>query len=96
MTGRRWHVFPIAIALVATALAGCTDTGVPFGTGIRGYDTTRPDAARGFCWRSLVPEARTEGEAYCIAQAAAEEFVNGDPEPRNRYDVGGSEWPPEK
>jgi hypothetical protein len=81
-------VFPIVIALVATTLAGCTDTGVPFGTGITGHDPTRPDAARGFCWRSLVPEARTEGEAYCIAQAAADEFVNGDPEPVNRPEEG--------
>jgi len=50
MTGRRWHVFPIAIALVATTLAGCTDTGVPFGTGITGYDPTLPDIPRGISW----------------------------------------------
>ena len=50
MTRRRRRVFLLAIALVATTLAGCTDTGVPFGTGIRGYDTTLPDIPRGFGW----------------------------------------------
>jgi hypothetical protein len=50
MTGRRRRVFPIAIALVATTLAGCTAQDAPFGIGITGYDPTLPDIPRGFSW----------------------------------------------
>jgi hypothetical protein len=50
MTGRRWRVFPIAVALVATTLAGCTAQDAPFGIGITGYDPTLPDIPRGFSW----------------------------------------------
>ena len=59
MTGRRRRVFPIAIALVATTLAGCTAQDAPFGIGVTGYDTTRPDAARGFGWRRTGTYPRT-------------------------------------
>ena len=70
MTGRRLGMSsPCAIALVATALAGCTDTGVPRDR-LRGYDTTRLDAGRGFLLAiDGVPEARTEGGLHRHAAA---------------------------
>jgi len=50
MTRRRRRVLLLAIALVATTLAGCTAQDAPFGIGITGYDPTLPDIPRGFGW----------------------------------------------